>query len=213
MRDKHLGYTKEACIENFEEALLAQQHGAHQIELCSQLHLDGCTPPKDDVIRCLEELDIHTKVMIRPVAGSFAVTEEVYDQMKSEIIAMKNLGVQEVVFGLTRPDSRLDMNRITTLRDLAHSMDITIHKAIDTSVDILEDLEKLMELGGIKSVLTSGGHNTALAGQSVLRSMIEIAADIDIIPAGKITFQNIEDIHRSLNAKIYHGRRIVPLGS
>ena len=77
----------------------------------------------------------------------------------------------------------------------------------------MEDLEKLMELGGIKSVLTSGGHNTALAGQSVLRSMIEIAADIDIIPAGKITFQNIEDIHRSLNAKIYHGRRIVPLGS
>ncbi len=40
--------------------------------------------------------------------------------------------------------------------------------------------------------------------------MIAIAKnDLSIIPAGKITFKNIIDIHRLINAHEYHGRNIV----
>ncbi len=36
---------KEACVETFKEALLAEQNGADRIELCSDLANDGLTPP------------------------------------------------------------------------------------------------------------------------------------------------------------------------
>ena len=35
---------KEACVETFEEAKLAELRGANRIELCSDLALDGFTP-------------------------------------------------------------------------------------------------------------------------------------------------------------------------
>ena len=34
----------EACVETLEEALQAEKNGAHRIELCSRLDLDGLTP-------------------------------------------------------------------------------------------------------------------------------------------------------------------------
>lgn len=205
-------YRKEACVENFKEATVAVDRGADQIELCSLLHLDGCTPLLNDVARCLDQLEVHTKVMIRPSVGSmsFHLPVEIYQVMKDDIIAMKDYQVEEVVFGLTTSDHRLDLQRIAQLRDLAYPMAVTIHKAIDTSVDILSDLQALKELGGIKSVLTSGGHPTAAEGSSILKEMITIAGDeIEIIPAGKITPDNIEALHSTLLASTYHGRKIV----
>lgn len=205
-----LSYRKEACIENFEEAQNAAQKGADQVELCSKLHLDGCTPDRHDITRCLAELDILIKVMIRPVAGSFVTSLETIKIMKSEIKEMKNLEVKEVVFGLTTINQRLDIEQIATLRDIAYPMGVTIHKAIDTSSDILSDLDLLIQLGGIKSVLTSGGKSTANEGMDILRQMLDMAGDdIEIIPAGKITFENVDALHETLQAKVYHGRRIV----
>ena len=205
-------YRKEACVENFEEASIAVDRGADQIELCSLLNLDGCTPLLYDVVRCLDQLDVHTKAMIRPSVGSlsFHPPIEIYQMMKDDIIAMKDYQVEEVVFGLTTSDHRLDLRRIAQLRDLAYPMSVTIHKAIDTSADILKDLHALKELGGIKSVLTSGGHPTAMEGSSVLKEMITIAGnEIEIIPAGKITPDNVEELHSALLASTYHGRKIV----
>jgi len=40
--------------------------------------------------------------------------------------------------------------------------------------------------------------------------MIQIAKDqLTIIPAGRITNQNLQKIHESIGASEYHGRRIV----
>jgi len=210
----NLSYQKEACVENFDEAWLAQHHEAIQAELCSRLDLDGCTPDRHDITRCLEELDMHIKVMIRPVAGTFVASEETFAIMKTEILEMKNLQVQEVVFGMTSIDHRLDIGQIAILRDLAYPMNVTIHKAIDSSIDILADLDLLKQLGGIKSVLTSGGKNTAQEGADMLIKMIDLAGeDVEIIPAGKITYDTVDALHQQLYASVYHGRRIVKLDS
>ncbi len=34
----------EACVESLNEAILAEKLGAHRLELCSRLDLDGLTP-------------------------------------------------------------------------------------------------------------------------------------------------------------------------
>ncbi len=205
-------YKNEACIENFEEACIAFNNGAHQIELCSRLDLDGCTPHHHDIINCLERLNMRVKVMIRPTAGSFVISTADIEAMKKEMITMKDLEVQEVVFGMTTVERRLDLDQIAALRDHAYPMEVTIHKAIDTSSDILADTDQLIKMGGIKSILSSGGRPTALEGLSTLREMIKLASDdIQIIPAGKITWENVNNIHELLQNNIYHGRRIVPL--
>jgi len=204
-------YIKEACVGNFDEAMAAQRSGAGQIELCSHLELDGCTPYVEDVRACIEQLSIPTKVMIRPKAGPFQVTDETFMKMKQEISFMKELGVSLIVYGMTTPDDRLDISRIEQLRDHSYPMLITIHKAIDTSVAILEDLDALTQLGGIHSVLTSGGATTAQEGMDTLLQMKRLAGSrIEIVPAGKITEANVDHIHEQLGLKTYHGRRIVP---
>lgn len=35
---------KEACVETFEQAMLAEKKGANRIELCSELSVGGLTP-------------------------------------------------------------------------------------------------------------------------------------------------------------------------
>lgn len=202
---------KEACVESYEEALKAQRLGAHQIELCSNLAQDGLTPFRKDIVNCMEHLDIHVKTMIRPFSGPFILKDdEELKVVRKQINDIKLLGVEEVVFGFVTPRKELDIILISRLRDLAYPMDVTIHKAIDSCKDPLLEVQKMVSLGGIKSILTSGGAPTALKGVDVLRDMIDISEDqLDIISAGKITDDNLMVLHGLIQGQSYHGRKIV----
>ena len=48
---------KEACVESFEKALEAQNHGANRIELCENLIVGGTTPSYGTVKVCLKKLE------------------------------------------------------------------------------------------------------------------------------------------------------------
>jgi len=37
-------YLIEACVDNLQDALKAEKGGAHRIELCDKLELEGLTP-------------------------------------------------------------------------------------------------------------------------------------------------------------------------
>ena len=99
---------------------------------------------------------------------------------------------------------------ISKLRDWAYPMKVTVHKAIDACLDPLYEVERILQAGGIKSILTSGGRKTAIEGADVLRAMIELCAGkIEIISAGKITLDNLNVIHDLIGGHTYHGRKIV----
>ena len=55
----------EACVENLEEAILAEKKGANRLELCSRLDLDGLTPNFNLTKKVLKKISIPIKVMIR----------------------------------------------------------------------------------------------------------------------------------------------------
>jgi len=203
-------YRLEACVENFEEALLAQKRGVHQVELCASLDQDGLTPKVQVIEQCLEGLDIPVKVMIRPLAGSFVSDGRVLRRMISELEKVQIIGVERVVFGVTTPDGHIDIDSFARLRDHSGSMRITFHKAIDTCVDPVVEVGRLIESGGIHSILTSGGRATAMEGATILREMIKVSAGrLEILPAGRITADNVQQVHELIEAKMYHGRRIV----
>ena len=66
----------EACVESLDEAKKAEQLGAHRIELCENLHLDGTTPSEKLIDEVYNSLSIPVNVLIRPRDGDFIFSEE-----------------------------------------------------------------------------------------------------------------------------------------
>jgi len=201
---------KEACIQSYDEALIAQKSGAHRIELCSQISLDGITPKKELIKKIISSIDIPIRVMIRPRSGNFDYSEDELKLMENDIAYCKRLGIEGVVFGVLNKDYSINEASTKRLVKASLPLKVTFHKAIDISNDSLAAVKKLSQIKGITSILTSGRKKTAIEGAQVIKKMIAIAKnDLTIIPAGKITFKNIIDIHHLINADEYHGRNIV----
>ena len=205
-----LDIIKEACVETFEEAILAEKKGADRVELCSQLDLDGLTPERKIIEKVLGALSIPIKIMIRPRAGDFSYNDQELNRMKEDILYCKNLNVQGVVFGILNQNKTIDMENMKYLCDTADDLDITFHKAIDQTDSIIDEIDRLLAIDSISSILTSGGAYNAHAGSSLLKKAVEKYEDIiTIIPAGSITKNNIHELHQIIGAKEYHGRKIV----
>ncbi|MBK7475375.1 MAG: copper homeostasis protein CutC [Haliscomenobacter sp.] len=201
---------KEVCVDTPEQALRAQAQGAQRIELCARLDLDGLTPDPDFIRFALTNLEIPVHVMIRPRGGDFVYSPEEVVQMREAILLCKRAGAPGVVFGALRPDGSLNLALILELALLAKPMNVVIHKAIDQTPDPVEALGQLLDLGVVDKVLTSGGAPTARDGAQTLQEMLNLAAGrLEIIVAGKVTNENLEDLHQVFGAREYHGRRIV----
>ena len=201
---------KEACVETFEEAVLAEKRGANRIELCPDLADDGLTPSSELMEKTCSALKIPVMVMIRPRAGNFVYSEEEIDQMKNEIGLAKKAGAAGVVFGLLTKENQIDGKNTKLLAEYAHPLPVTFHKAIDILEDTAEGAEILCKIPGIKRILTSGGKPTAMEGKDSIVKMMETAKDkITILVAGKVLDSNVEEIQKLTGAEEFHGRRIV----
>lgn len=200
----------EACVETPEEALLAWKRGAHRLELCSRLDLDGLTPTVEMVRKVCSEVNIPVMVMIRPRPGDFTCTDEELDVFKEQIAEAGEAGAAGVVFGLLTRDNRIDIPRTTQLAEWAGSLEVTFHKAVDQLDDPVEGVRILKKIKGIRRILTSGGKETAEQGAQVIREMIHTTAgQIIIVAAGRITLENRMKIASLTGAAELHGRRIV----
>ena len=201
---------KEACVETVEEAIKAEANGADQIELCSRLDLDGLTPDFDVIKEVLLSIKIPVKVMIRCRSGNFSYNNSEISKMGYEIEKCKALGVNEVTLGCVTKKNEIDILATKLLVEKAYPMEVTFHKAIDLTNDIFKGLETLSRINQIKSILTSGASSTAEEGLIVLRKIVQkFQSRFNIFACGKITKDNLINLHDRIGAKFYHGRRIV----
>ncbi len=200
---------KEVPVESFAEAIRAEARGAGRIELCDNLHAGGTTPSYGTIRMCKEKLRIPFMVMIRPRGGGFIYTKEEIEIMKEDIRICKETGVHGIVTGVLTRDHEVDTETMKVLADLARPLQITFHKAVDETPDPLRTLDALIALG-IDRVLTSGAAATAFEGSLLMNKMIKRAGGrITVMPSGKITSENLEEIRRLIPAPEYHGRLIV----
>tara|TARA_B100001758_G_scaffold179306_1_gene156069 strand:+ start:3086 stop:3733 length:648 start_codon:yes stop_codon:yes gene_type:complete len=200
----------EACVENLDQALLAEQKNADRIELCGRLDLGGITPSRDMIISSVKDLRIPAKIMIRPRGGNFIYSDSEVELMISDIIFCKENGVGEIVLGTLTDRGEVDVPLISSLSSLADPMKVTFHKAIDDVNDFMRSLEELSTLKTIESVLTSGTGKNAILGKPLLKKAIKMfSGTLSIIAAGSITNENLEKVHKEIGAKEYHGKRIV----
>lgn len=201
-------YIKELCTDRVEEAI-EKLELYDQLEFCAALEEDGLTPSIDDVKLLIEARIPRIKIMIRCRPGNFEYSKEELELMKGQIMAFLDMGINNFVFGAIK-NGRIDMDAMIFIANSLHNGRLCIHKAIDESSNILEDIKLLKTLQCVDEVLSSGGAATAVEGASCLKQMISAAGnEISIIAAGKITAQNLEEVHAQIGAGIYHGRKIV----
>ncbi|NNK89415.1 MAG: copper homeostasis protein CutC [Saprospiraceae bacterium] len=202
-------YFLESCIESLDEAVISQQNGAHQLELCSRLDLDGLTPSIDLLRQILKHVDIPVKVMIRPHHNGFEYSETDSILIRHQINTFKTHNINGIVFGALK-DKRLDLELISEVAKWASPLDVTIHKAIDLCEYPLEEITKLKNFPNIKYILSSGQKAEAIKGIDMLTKMKKACGHkLQLIVAGKVTQENLQYLHKKIGAEYYHGRKVV----
>lgn len=194
----------EVCVDSVESAMIAQQAGAHRIELCNNLIEGGTTPSAAAIEIARKNLNIGLNVIIRPRGGDFLYSETETEIIKKDIQVAKSLGAEGVVFGMLTPEGKIDEKICKSLIDIARPMSVTFHRAFDLCIDPYEGMETLISLG-VDRILTSGQKNKAEDGLALLSELVKIADNrIIIMPGSGINETNFSKIMNHCKAKEYH---------
>jgi len=196
-----------ACF-NYESALIAQENGAHRIELCENMLLGGTTPNVVLTVRVREKLSIKMHVIIRPRGGDFVYSDEEFVEMKQDIKHFKKLGVDGFVFGILNPDGSVNKKRNQGLVHLAGSLPCTFHRAFDDVKDVQQSLEDVIDCG-FRTILTSGQQTSVEEGIFNLEKIQKLANNrIEIMPGGGLRSSNIKLLQDRLEPTFYHSSAI-----
>lgn len=200
-------YKLEACVESYDQAIRTFQAGADRIEICSKLETEGMTPGYDLVEKILREINIPVRVMIRETESGFEVDPLIFEKMKTSIEKFKQHPLDGFVIGVLKNGS-LDRMMMENLFDVCKPYACTVHKAIDSSMQMMEDARWLNGFEIVDTILTSGGKRTAMEGVEEILKMKEVFGK-DIMAGGKVVKGNVEELHERLGLRWYHGRAIV----
>ena len=196
-----------ACF-NLESALIAQKNGADRLELCAGIEVGGTTPNFEIVKQARENLTIDLYVMIRPRGGNFLYTDVDFNQMQSDILALKELKVNGFVFGILKEDKSINLEQNKALVEMAKPFSCTFHRAFDEVQNPFQALEQIIDCG-FKSILTSGQAQNVTAGMNRLTELVTKANNrIVIMPGGGLRSTNIETIQQNTKAVFYHSSAI-----
>ena len=194
----------EICSFDLVSALLAQDAGAHRIELCAGPAEGGTTPGPGLIRAARERIHIDLYPIIRPRGGDFLYTEEEFDIMVKEVAYCKQAGCNGVVIGLLKTDGSVDKDRTARLVDLAYPLGVTFHRAFDWASNPFEALEDIISLG-CERILTSGQRPTAVEGAELINELIRQADDrIIIMPGSGVRADNILQLAEKTDAAEFH---------
>jgi copper homeostasis protein len=196
-----------ACF-NIESAILSQKAGADRVELCANISVGGTTPLIEMIQQARKNITIDLFVMIRPKGGNFVYSEAEFEQMKSEIETIKELGVNGVVFGILNEDNTIYVKQNSALVELAKPFPCTFHRAFDSVSNYEQALEDVIACG-FSTLLTSGTFSNVTEGKEVLKKLVEQAKNrIEIMPGGGLRSMNISELNQIVNANWYHSSAI-----
>lgn len=189
---------------NIESCLLAQQAGAHRVELCDGPGEGGTTPSYGFIKAARKVLHIDLYPIIRPRGGDFLYSEDEFEIMKTDIMACRQLGCNGVVTGMLGADGSVDKERCSQLVEIAFPMEVTFHRAFDRTNDPFAALEDIIAIG-CERILTSGQKPNAMEGADLIASLIEKADErIVIMPGSGVRSDNISELSAITKAHEFH---------
>lgn len=196
----------EICSNSRQSAEHAKAGGADRIELCSRLEVGGTTPKVEDIVYCVQQLQLRTHVLVRPREGNFTYSDAEFALICEEVEMCKRAGAHAVVVGFLTPAGRIDVAKTRHIVELAAPMEVTFHRAFDEMTEPpLEALEKVISCG-CHRILTSGCKPSAEEGIDTLRKLVRQAdGRITILAGAGVTPQNAARIVRETGVTEIHG--------
>ncbi|MGH7615829.1 MAG: copper homeostasis protein CutC [Gemmatimonadaceae bacterium] len=196
----------EACVGSLDEALAAEQGGAHRLELCDRLDVGGTTPSIALIDEVKRRVRIPVSVMIRPRGGSYVHTAAELDQMRRDIDVAREHGADMLVIGVLDAHGHVDALHTRALVARASGTPVTFHRAFDEIEDQAPALEALIA-AGISRVLTGGGSGSAADHATRLAQLVGQSADrTAIMAAGKVRGNNVRAIVNQSGVREVHAR-------
>ena len=194
----------EVCCGDLQSVRAAIEGGAHRVELCEALELDGLTP-SEAMMESAIGMGIPVQVLIRVREGDFVYNKDEICKMRNDIRLARKLGAAGVVIGALMPDGSIDEEAIRCMIDEAEGLSVTFHRAFDVCRKPEEALEKIISLG-CHRLLTSGQATTAEQGIPMLKKLVEQAdGRIIIMPGAGVNPQNASRILEETGALEIHG--------
>ncbi|HAH59776.1 MAG: copper homeostasis protein CutC [Lentimicrobiaceae bacterium] len=194
----------EICTGSMVCALAAISAGAHRLELCSALPLGGLTPSHGLMEAVIKASSTPVNILIRPRSGDFHYDQREFQVMKADVFSAKALGANGIVTGMLNRDGKVDTCRMQVLIDMARPMEVTFHRAFDSTPNLFEALDSVMRLG-CDRILTSGGEITAMEGMDVLKGLVDAAArKLSIMPGSGINPENLLHLVEYTGAREFH---------
>ncbi len=201
MNDK---LTLEVCCADLQSVRAAMEGGAHRVELCEALEVDGLTPSAEMMAEAIG-LGIPVQVLIRPRQGNFVYDEAEVQSMLEGIRQAKRLGANGVVIGALKPDGSIDEETVRRLAAEAKGLSITFHRAFDVCARPMEALEQIIALG-CHRLLTSGQAPTAEQGIPLIKRLVgQAAGRLSIMPGSGVNPGNARLILSETGAREIHG--------
>ena len=198
---------REVAVGGVEQALTAEKQGAERIELCDNLIEGGTTPSYGVILECKKSLSIPIVVMIRPRGGDFVYSDLEKRAMLEDVKVCSSLGVDGIAIGMLTQDNNVDYDFLKKVMSIKGDLKVTFHKAIDQVLDYKNSVYNLKKIG-VQRILSSGQEDSAIRGINKLKE-IDLIEGIELVVAGKVTKENLENLKSELKTESFHGKNIL----
>lgn len=145
----------EVIASTLEEAILADQAGAHRIELAVNLQKGGLTPPVEMVEAVVSRIRIPTRVMLREGPGFELASDGELETLIAKAREISRLRIDGLVTGYLK-DGELDIQTLRSLLAAAPSTAFTFHNALERSRDLFTAIDQLKQLPQVDTLLIHG---------------------------------------------------------
>ncbi len=197
----------EICAGGYQDVKEACQFSeVDRIELNSGLELGGLTPSLSTFRLARQYTDKKIICMVRPRTAGFVYTEAEKKVIFQDAQTFLEEGADGIVFGFLNEDNTIDTDATSQMVSLIHGYgkEAVFHKAFDETEQPRVSCSLLIDLG-IQRILTSGHEETTLKGIETIRSLQEeFGNEIEILPGGGITADNIVTILQQSGCTQFH---------
>ncbi|MEG0327475.1 MAG: copper homeostasis protein CutC [Erysipelothrix sp.] len=200
-------YCIEVCAGSVRDCEIAQECGAHRIELNNGVHLGGLTPSIATLIKAKEVTRLPIVSMVRVRPGGFHYTPLEIETMYEDAKHLIKHGTDALVFGFLNADSSVDIETTKRFVDLCHESNVeaVFHRAFDRVDNPYSAIEALIDCK-VDRILTSGLKSTAQEGLDLLGELQSKYGDkIELCLGAGVNAENAKELIERSGVTQLHG--------